>query len=73
MTIEPKYEVEETVFVLDENKIWQRKIIVIDIWVNKESVNIKYKMASFDMHKKCKEYYSESECFATKEALLQSL
>lgn len=73
MTIETKYSAGDTVFVLDDNRIMTRMIIVVDIWANKEGVHIDYKMASYDMHKNCKERYSEDKCFPTKEALLQSL
>lgn len=73
MTIETKYSAGDTVFVLDDNKIMTRMIIVVDIWANKEGVHINYKMASYDMHKNCKERYPEDKCYPTKEALLQSL
>ena len=73
MTIETKYGAGDTVWVLDDNKLMTRMIIVVDIWANKEGVNIKYKMASSDIHKNCKEYYPETSCYPTKEALLQSL
>lgn len=73
MTIETFYNAGDTVWVLDDNKIMTRMIIVVDVWANKEGVNINYKMAAYDMHKNCKERYPQDKCFATKEALLQSL
>lgn len=73
MTIETKYNVDDYVFVLDDNKIMNRRIIVVDIWANKDKVRIDYKMATYDNHKNCKEVYPEDSCFKTKEALLQSL
>ena len=73
MTIETKYNAGDTVWVLDDNKIITRHVIVVKAWANKEGANIEYKVAMDDRHKNCKEYYPEGVCFSTKEALLQSL
>lgn len=73
MTIETKFNAGNTVWVIDDNKPMTREIIVIDIWANREGVNIDYKMATLDMHKNCRERYPENKCFSSKEALIQSL
>lgn len=73
MIIETKYNAGDTVFVLDDNKIMTRMIIVVNIWANKEGVHVDYKMATYDTHKNCRESYPENKCYPTKEALLQSL
>lgn len=73
MTIETQYNAGDTVFVLDDNKIMTRMIIVVNVWANKEGIHTDYKMATYDMHKNCRESYPESKCYPTKEALLQSL
>lgn len=73
MTIETKYNCGDFVYVLDDNKIMCRQIIVVDVWANREKVTIEYKMATLDMHKNCREIYPEDKCFSKKEELLQSL
>lgn len=73
MIIETKFSAGDIVWVIDDNKLMTRQIIVVDIWANREGVHIDYKMATLDIHKNCRERYPEDKCFTTKEELLQSL
>lgn len=73
MTIETKFKPTDKVFVLDCNKIWQREIIVIEIWVNDRQTGITYRMKQTDEHEKCMRDFDEKKCFASKQELIESL
>lgn len=71
MTIETKFNVTDKVFVMIGNKVSIREIIVLDIWINANDIKIVYKIRPLHDGENC--VFDESQCFATKQELLNSL
>lgn len=67
MKVETKYNANQTVFFMHENKIKSGEIAVIDIHLvaNDNSINITYKIFNYQNDR-----FKECEIFSTKEELL---
>ncbi len=70
MKVETKYNANQTVFFMHENKIKSGEIAVIDIHLvaNDNSINITYKIFNYQNYT-----FDESKIFSTKEELLDYL
>ena len=70
MKVETKYNANQTVFFMYENKIKSGEIAVINIKVvaNDNSINITYKIFNYQ-----NDTFAESKIFSTKEELLDYL
>jgi len=69
MKIETKFNIDDIVFVLDRNKVRERSIYFIS-WDSKNGV---YYSVYVGDEKEAKGEFHESECFATKQELLNHL
>lgn len=71
MKIETKFNIDDEVFFLSNNKLYKNKILSINIYVKCEKTHIEYWM---ELSKEItRQYVKEEEVFATKEDLLKSL
>lgn len=72
MQIETKFNVDEEVFIMFQNKVQKSKIYWIDIRVYSEGISIKYDIRTVP-EGYCDGQIPENRIFATKQELLNSL
>ena len=71
MDIKPKYDIGQSVFYMDSNRVKEDKIdrIRIDVRYNAEDIKVRISYSLFTTTK----FYIDEELFLTKEELLKSL
>jgi len=73
MKIETKFEPDQPVFLLYQNKVWKAEIKTIEIKVNLVYTEIFYWIKEHPIDQNYNKQFKEDQLFATKELLLKSL